>query len=51
LVSAAEAKGVKLVLPLLNNYNDLGGINVYNTAFGSTHTSFYTDAKSQAACR
>ncbi len=50
VVSAAEAKGVKLVLPLLNNYNDLGGINVYNAAFGSTHPLFYTDAKSQAAC-
>jgi len=51
VVSAAEAKGVKLVLPLLNNYNDLGGINVYNTAFGSTPVSFYTDAASQAACK
>ena len=49
VVSAAEAKGVKLVLPLLNNYDDLGGINTYTTAFGGTHTSFFTDAKSQAA--
>lgn len=50
VVSAAEAKGVKLVLLLLNNYNDLSDINVYNAAIGSPHTSFYTDAKSQAAC-
>ena len=49
VVSAAEKKGVKLVLPLLNNWNDLGGINTYTTAFGGTHTSFYTDAASQAA--
>ncbi|KAI9726767.1 MAG: hypothetical protein M1828_000623 [Chrysothrix sp. TS-e1954] len=49
VVSAAEAKGVKLVLPLLNNYDDLGGINTYTTAFGGNHTTFYTDAKSQAA--
>lgn len=42
VVSAAETKGVKLVLPLLNNYDNLGGINVYNTALGSNHTSFYT---------
>ena len=49
VVSAAEAKGVKLVMPLLNNWNALGGIPTYNTAYGSTPTSFYTDAKSQAA--
>ena len=40
---------MKLVLPLLNNYNDLGGINTYTTAFGGTHNSFYTDSASQAA--
>ena len=49
MVSTAEKKGVKLVLPLLNNWNDLGGINDYTTAFGCSHTAFYTDAKCQAA--
>lgn len=49
VVSSAEARGVKLVLPLLNNYDDLGGINTYTTAFGGTHNSFYTDPASQAA--
>ena len=49
VVSAAEKKGVKLVLPLLNNFNDLGGINTYASAFGTTNTGFYTNAAAQAA--
>lgn len=49
VVSTAEAKGVKLVMPLLNNWGDLGGKPAYNTAFGSNATNFYTDPKSQAA--
>lgn len=51
VVSTAEAKGVKIVMPLLNNYGDLGGIPAYTSAFGGNSTSFYTDAKSQAAYR
>ena len=51
VVSTAEAKGVKIVMPLLNNYGDLGGIPAYTTAFGGNSTSFYTDAESQAAYR
>ena len=50
-VSQAEQNGLKFVLPLLNNWNDLGGINTYTAAFGGSATSFYTDAKSQAAYR
>ena len=50
-VSHAEKYGVKLVLPLLNNWDDLGGINSYTTAFGGNATSFFTDSKSQAAYR
>ena len=49
VVSQAEKKGVKLVLPLLNNFNDLGGINDYTTAFGCNHTAFYTDDTCQTA--
>ncbi|KAK4697230.1 mannan endo-1,4-beta-mannosidase, partial [Lecanoromycetidae sp. Uapishka_2] len=49
IISTAEAKGVKIVLPLLNNWSDLGGIPAYNTAFNSNATSFYTDPASQAA--
>lgn len=40
---------MKLVLPMLNNWDDLGGINTYTNAFGGSATSFYTDAESQAA--
>ena len=49
VVSAAEQKGVKLVLPLVNNYDGAGGISDYTTAFGCSHTAFYTDATCQAA--
>ena len=49
MVAAAETYGLQLVLPLLNNYDDLGGINTYTNAFGGTHSSFYTDPASQAA--
>ena len=47
----AEKYGIQLVLPMLNNWGDLGGIATYTTAFGGNATSFYTDAKSQAAYR
>lgn len=40
---------MKLVMPMLNNWDDLGGINTYTNAFGGDHNSFYTDARSQAA--
>lgn len=49
VVSTAEAKGVKLVLPLANNWGDLGGKPAYTAAFGGNDTSWYTDARSQAA--
>ncbi|MCJ1310276.1 hypothetical protein MMC25_003938 [Agyrium rufum] len=48
-IAMAEKYGLKVVLPMLNNWGDLGGINSYTTAFGGNATSFYTDAKSQAA--
>lgn len=48
-IAAAETYGLQLVLPLLNNFDDLGGINTYTNAFGGNHNSFFTDAKSQAA--
>ena len=50
-VAMAQKYGVQLVLPMLNNWGDLGGIATYTTAFGGNATSFYTDAKSQAAYR
>jgi mannan endo-1,4-beta-mannosidase len=36
--------GLKLVVPLVNNWNDFGGMNQYITWFGSTnHDDFYTN--------
>ncbi|KAL6715317.1 hypothetical protein ACLMJK_007582 [Lecanora helva] len=49
VISAAEKKGVKIVLPLLNNFDDLGGIDTYARAFGTDHNGFYTNAAAQAA--
>ena len=50
-IRIAEEYGLKVVLPMINNWDDLGGINIYTNAFGGNHTSFYTDAESQAAYR
>lgn len=49
VVAAAETYGLQLVLPLLNNLDDLGGINTYTNAFGGSHNDFYTNATAQAA--
>ncbi|KAL7274196.1 hypothetical protein RUND412_002911 [Rhizina undulata] len=50
VVKAAEAYGVKLVLPLVNNWSDYGGMDVYvSNLGGSGHSSFYTDTNIQTA--
>ncbi|MCJ1263424.1 hypothetical protein MMC22_003294 [Lobaria immixta] len=49
VVSAAEREGIKLVVPMLNNWDALGGINTYTNAFGGDATTFFTDAPAQAA--
>ncbi|KAL8635124.1 MAG: hypothetical protein Q9228_007357 [Teloschistes exilis] len=48
-IAAAEQYGIKLILPLLNNFDDLGGINTYTNVYGGTHQGFYTNAAAQAA--
>ncbi|KAL8734380.1 MAG: hypothetical protein Q9166_001578 [cf. Caloplaca sp. 2 TL-2023] len=48
-VVAAQKKGIQLILPLLNNFDDLGGINTYTNVFGGSHNDFYTNAAAQAA--
>ncbi|KAI4235176.1 MAG: hypothetical protein LQ352_008118 [Teloschistes flavicans] len=48
-LAAAEQRGIKLILPLLNNFDALGGINTYTTVYGGTHQQFYTNAAAQAA--
>ncbi|KAI5790596.1 glycoside hydrolase superfamily [Peziza echinospora] len=50
VVRAAEKYGIKLVLPMVNNWGDYGGMDVYVSKLGgSGHSSFYTDAKIIAA--
>ncbi|KAH7465630.1 putative mannan endo-1,4-beta-mannosidase C [Phytophthora ramorum] len=50
VVAAAKAAGVKLVVPLVNNWSDYGGMDVYVKQLGGKyHDDFYTDAKIKAA--
>ncbi|KAK5749168.1 hypothetical protein LTS12_020791 [Elasticomyces elasticus] len=51
VVSYAEKFGIKVVLPFVNNWSDLGGIASYNAAFGGNATSWYTDKRSQTVYR
>ncbi|KAL2838066.1 mannan endo-1,4-beta-mannosidase B [Aspergillus pseudodeflectus] len=51
VVSLAEKYGIKLVMVLMNNWNDFGGINIYSNAFGSNATTFYTNPDAQRAYR
>lgn len=48
-VAAAEKHNIQLVLPMLNNWDDLGGINTYCAYFGCTHETFWTHAEAQKA--
>ncbi len=46
VVSTAEKLGLKLVLPFVNNWPDLGGMSVYSSMYGSK-SNFYQNTKSQ----
>lgn len=48
-ISHAEKHDLKVVLPMLNNWDDLGGINTYCAYFGCNATTFYTNAAAQTA--
>jgi len=44
VIAAAEAQGIKLVLPLVNNWTAFGGIDQYvRWAGGEHHDDFFTD--------
>jgi mannan endo-1,4-beta-mannosidase len=46
VVAAAKARGLKLVLPLTNNWSDFGGMDQYVRWAGATyHSDFYTNPK------
>lgn len=45
IVNAAAARGIRLIIPFVNNWNDYGGMKVYVDAFasGQGHDAFYTN--------
>lgn len=49
-ISRAEKLGLKLVLPLMNNWSDWGGQLVYNSVFGYDYT-WYEHPRSQEVYR
>lgn len=51
VVQAAEKRGIKLIIPFVNNWNDYGGIRAYTQAFGGTNTGWFTNTAAQAQYR
>jgi mannan endo-1,4-beta-mannosidase len=51
VVSAAEARGIKLIINFVNNWDDYGGIAAYVAAFGGTHQTWFTNTAAQAQYR
>ena len=49
VIKKAEKLNIKLILTLLNNFDDLGGINTYTNIYGGSHNDFYTNQKAQDA--
>jgi mannan endo-1,4-beta-mannosidase len=46
MLARANALGIKLILPLVNNWRDFGGMDQYVTWYGlQFHDQFYTDAR------
>lgn len=50
VVAQARQYGIKLILPLVNNWKDMGGIPAYQSWLGlATPQQFYSDAKARQA--
>ncbi|KAL4764713.1 glycoside hydrolase 5 family protein [Aspergillus foveolatus] len=49
IVSAAERRGIKLIIPFVNYWDDFGGMNAYISAYGGDKPGWYTNAKIQAS--
>ncbi|KAL3433335.1 mannan endo-1,4-beta-mannosidase D [Aspergillus tetrazonus] len=49
IVSGAEKRGIKLIMPLINYWDDFGGMNAYISAYGGDKPGWYTNDKIQAA--
>ncbi|KAI1436872.1 glycoside hydrolase superfamily [Xylaria sp. CBS 124048] len=47
VVSAAEQRGIKLIINFVNNWSDYGGIPAYVSTFGGTAISWYTNTAAQ----
>ncbi|KAK3318976.1 glycoside hydrolase superfamily [Apodospora peruviana] len=48
VVSAAEKRGIKLIINFVNNWGDYGGMPAYVSAFGGSKEGWYTNSKAQA---
>ncbi|RDL37498.1 putative Mannan endo-1,4-beta-mannosidase A [Venustampulla echinocandica] len=48
VVKSAESHGVKLIVNFVNNWNDYGGMAAYNSFYGTSISTWYTDSKVQA---
>lgn len=52
VIYAAGRRGIKLIIPLVNNWRQFGGIDQYVTWYGLTyHDEFYTDPRTRQAYR
>ncbi|HEY3741959.1 MAG TPA: cellulase family glycosylhydrolase [Bryobacteraceae bacterium] len=51
-LAAARERGIRLILPLVNNWKDLGGIPAYQSWLGLTRPQeFYSDARARQTYR
>lgn len=48
VVKSAEANGISLIIPLVNYWDDYGGMAAYASYYGIEKTQWYTSAKAQA---
>jgi len=50
VLDAARQRGLKLILPLVNNWQDFGGVDQYAVWYGlNSHQDFYADSRSRQA--
>lgn len=47
VVAGAEKRGLKLIVPFVNNWQDYGGIPAYTAAFGSGSSTWYKHPQAQ----